>query len=95
MTAHDVVSSTGFVMLTAMSYLRGTSEEPLLYQTVGGLLVVAAARWPDHEALAVRHQSARLTHRALDAQLDGLARGLLACGLKLGDRVGIWSLNNA
>jgi fatty-acyl-CoA synthase len=81
-------------MSASLSYVCGASQDPLLYQTVGGLLASAAARWPDNEALIVRHENARLTYRELDEQVDIVARGLLASGLRAGDRVGIWSPNN-
>ncbi|HKQ81912.1 MAG TPA: AMP-binding protein [Steroidobacteraceae bacterium] len=75
------------------SYVCGTSEQPLIHRTVGDTLALAAARWPDNEALIVRHQDVRLTYRQLDAQVTQLAQGLLASGLVPGDRVGIWSPN--
>src|ERR1700754_4298606 len=77
------------------SYVSGVSDEPLLYRSVGGVLSEAAEKWPDTEALVVRHQSIRWTYRELDRRVTELARGLLALGLRPGDRVGIWSPNNA
>lgn len=77
------------------SYVSGISDEPLLYRSVGGVLSDAAEKWPDTEALVVRHQSIRWTYRELDRRVTELARGLLALGLRPGDRVGIWSPNNA
>jgi fatty-acyl-CoA synthase len=76
------------------SYVCGSSSEPLLYRTVGGVLRHAAERWPAREALIVRHQNVRLTYQELDERVTELARGLLAAGLVPGDRVGIWSPNN-
>jgi fatty-acyl-CoA synthase len=76
------------------SYVCGTSEQPLLHRTVGDALGFAAERWPQREALIVCHQGVRLPYRELNDQVDRLARGLLACGLAPGDRVGIWSPNN-
>jgi len=77
------------------SYVSGISDEPLLYRSVGGVLSDAAEKWPEAEALVVRHQSLRWTYRELDRRVTELARGLLALGLRPGDRVGIWSPNNA
>lgn len=76
------------------SYVSGASTRPLLFATIGDVLAQAARRWPAHEALVVRHQCARLTYSELDREVDRVARGLLATGLKAGDRVGIWSPNN-
>ena len=49
----------------------------------------------EREALVSRHQGIRWTYAALDAQVERCARGLLALGVDRGDRVGIWSPNNA
>src|ERR687893_766599 len=54
-----------------------------------------AARFPDREALVVPFQGVRLTYAELDAEVDRLARALMARGLEVGDRLGIWSPNNA
>ncbi|HSZ93932.1 MAG TPA: AMP-binding protein [Acetobacteraceae bacterium] len=75
------------------SYLHRTAETPLLDDTLGGALDKAAERWPDQEALVVRDQGVRLTYSALRHQVDRLAAGLIALGLKPGDRVGLWSPN--
>ena len=81
-------------MTAAPSFVCGTTEQPLLFQTVGEVLKLAAERSPKHDALIVRHQRTCLSYGELNDQVDRLARGLLACGLKKGDRVGIWSPNN-
>jgi len=82
-------------MRGAASYVSGTGDAPLLYRTVSGVLRDAAAAWPHMPALVVRHQSIRWTYRELDERVSAVARGLLALGLQPGDRVGIWSPNNA
>jgi fatty-acyl-CoA synthase len=81
--------------MTAISYASGTSAAPLLGQTIGENLAATARRFGDREALVVAFQDVRLTYAELDAQVDRVARGLLALGLAKGDRVGIWSPNNA
>ncbi len=80
--------------LTA-SYVSGTSEVPLLGLTIGQQLDVTVAAYPDREALVVRQQGVRWTWRELAERADAIAAGLLALGLEPGDRVGIWSPNNA
>src|SRR5207237_2269373 len=54
-----------------------------------------AARLPDHLALRSRHQNRRYTYAEFNAAVDEVARGLLALGLGVGDRIGIWSPNCA
>lgn len=77
------------------SYVHGTSDKPLIGDTVGVHFDAAAARWGDREALVVPHQNIRWTYAELKAQVDAVAAGLLSLGLEPGDRVGIWSPNNA
>jgi fatty-acyl-CoA synthase len=77
------------------SYVHGVSTTPLLGETIGANLERAVARWPDNEAVVVRHQGVRWTYAQLTREVDALAAGLLALGLEPGERVGIWSPNVA
>ena len=77
------------------SYVHGASATPLIGETIGAHFDRAAERWADAEALVVRHQGIRWTYRELQRRVDALAAGLLALDLERGDRVGIWSPNNA
>jgi fatty-acyl-CoA synthase len=75
------------------SFVSGTSAQPLLYRTVDGVLKSAAVQAPDGLALVVPHQGVRWSFADLDRQVDRVARGLLACGLSPGERIGIWAPN--
>ncbi len=75
-----------------LSYTRG-ADVPLLEKTISQALRDAAAKFPDGEALIVRHQSTRLTWRELNAQVTRTARGLAGLGLRPGDRAGVWASN--
>ena len=77
----------------APSYVSGTSDQPLLHRTVDGVLKAALAAGPERLALVVPHQGVRYTYRDLDAAVERVARGLIACGLRPGERVGIWAPN--
>ncbi len=77
------------------SYVSGTSDKPLLGITIGDLFDQIAAQFPDNEALVSRHQNLRLTYRELQQQVNQCARGLIKLGLQKGERLGIWSPNNA
>jgi hypothetical protein len=37
-------------MTAELSFACGTSDQPLLFRTVGDMLELAAERWPNHEA---------------------------------------------
>ena len=82
-------------MTTLPSYVHGATEVPLLGETLGANLDRTAARVPDSPALIVPSQGVRWTYRELAERADAFAAGLLALGLRRGDRVGIWSLNNS
>jgi fatty-acyl-CoA synthase len=77
------------------SYMHGASVKPLLGETLGENFDKAAAKWGDRDALIVRHQNVRWTYADLKRKVDAFAAGLLALGLEPGDRIGIWSPNNA
>jgi len=81
--------------MLAPSYICGTSGIPLLGETIGEHFCRAAERWPEHEALVVRHQNIRWSYAELKQHVDELAAGLLALGLEPGDRIGIWAPNCA
>jgi fatty-acyl-CoA synthase len=76
-----------------LSYVSGTSDEPLLYKTVGNVLEEAAERWGERDALIVPHQGIRWSYNELNAAADRLAAAFVRLGLQPGDRVGIWSPN--
>jgi fatty-acyl-CoA synthase len=82
-------------MTVSLSYSHGASAVPLLGETIGENLERTAQRFPDQEALVSCHQGQRYTYAEFDAEVDRVARGLLARGLQKGDRVGIWSPNCA
>jgi fatty-acyl-CoA synthase len=79
----------------ALAHELGPTDVPGLDETIGANLERTAARFGDREALVSCHQGVRLTYRELNEAVDRLARGLLAAGLQVGDRVGIWSPNYA
>jgi fatty-acyl-CoA synthase len=77
------------------SYVHGVSMTPLIGETIGVHFDKMAARFADRDALIVRAQNLRFTYRELKEKVDAFAAGLLALGLIPGDRVGIWSPNDA
>ncbi|ATE61339.1 AMP-binding protein [Thauera sinica] len=77
------------------SYVHGASDKLLIGQTIGRFFDEACARHAERDALVVRHQDVRLSYVALKHKVDALACGLMRLGLEPGERVGIWSQNNA
>jgi fatty-acyl-CoA synthase len=76
-----------------MSYVHGASDVPLLGETIFQNLRRTASRFGDNEALVAALQDRRSTYRELVDECEIVARGLMARGVKKGDRVGIWSPN--
>jgi fatty-acyl-CoA synthase len=79
--------------MTDLSYVHGASDKPLLGEPVFANLRRTAERFADRDALVVPYQGYRASYQELVQQCEEVARGLMARGVKKGDRVGIWSPN--
>src|SRR5579872_5266418 len=79
----------------APSYVHGASNVPLIGETIGQNFDRTVVRWGDRPALVVRQQGIRWSYRELGEKVDAFAAGLAALGLQPGERIGIWSPNNA
>jgi fatty-acyl-CoA synthase len=79
--------------MTQLSYTHGVSDIPLRGETIGQALRQTVERFPDREALVDDRRSYRATYRQLWEQVEAVARGLIAYGIRRGDRIGIWSPN--
>ena len=79
----------------ALSYAHGASDQPMLGDTIGVQFDRTVARWGDRTGLVVHQQGIKWTWAELAEHVDAFAAGLIAIGLKPGDRIGIWSPNNA
>src|ERR1700732_1189722 len=77
-----------------LSYSKGP-DVPLLEETISEAFLKTAQRFPNHDALIVRHQGMRLTFAQLAVEVEGVARGLTGLGLGAEDRIGVWSTNCA
>ena len=77
------------------SYDAGPTGTPILEETIGANLERIAARHADVEALVDVAQGLRFTYAEFNAEVDVVARGLMARGIAVGDRVGIWAPNCA
>ena len=78
-----------------LSYTCGISETPLLGTTIGDLFDETVAKYPDNEALIVKHQNIRYTYQQFQDKVNECAKAFLAIGIKKGDRVGVWAPNCA
>ncbi|MEV6650799.1 AMP-binding protein [Streptomyces sp. NPDC051219] len=81
--------------MTGLSYAHGTGTTALLGDTIGLNLDRVIAAHPDRDALVDLPAGKRWTYAEFGAEVDRLARALLATGVAKGDRVGIWAVNCA
>ena len=79
----------------ALSYAQGRTDTALIEDTLGDFFDAMVERHPDREALVSLHQGRRYTYRQLQGEVNQLASALLGLNLTVGDRIGIWSHNNA
>ena len=76
-----------------LAYTYGASDISLIGETIDQNLRKTVEKYPNKEALISVHQNYRVTYAEFYAQVTAVAKGLIALGVKQGDRVGIWSPN--
>jgi fatty-acyl-CoA synthase len=81
--------------MRTLSYAHGVSETPLIGETIGVHFDRTVEQWDERPALISRQQGINWNWRELGAKVDAFAAGLVAMGLRPGDRIGIWAPNNA
>jgi fatty-acyl-CoA synthase len=77
------------------AHLAGDTSVPLLDETISANLDATISAHGQRPALIVPFEDVRLTYAELGAEVDQVARALMALGVAKGDRVGIWSPNCA
>lgn len=75
------------------SYVHGSSDKPLLGETIGANLRRTVETHENNDALIVCSQGFRATYREFWDLTTQLAKALMNLGISRGDRVGIWAPN--
>ncbi len=81
--------------IVSLSFVEGSREVPLKYETIGRAFDETAHRFARRDALIVPPQQVRWSYAELKQRVDLFAAGLLSLGLNPGDRIGIWAPNCA
>lgn len=81
--------------LPAPSYASGPVDLPMIEETVGDVLDRVVRAHHDREALVDVRSGQRWSYGELLVDVERVARGLVAGGIRTGDRVGVWSSNCA
>lgn len=78
-----------------LSYDHGPSSHRLLGATLGDYFSNVSSSRGNADALIDLSTNRRYSYNQLQERVDLTARGLISMGINKGDRVGIWSTNNA
>ena len=62
-------------------------------RTLGRIIDDTVARYPDREALVYADRDYRQTWREFSENVDAMAKGLMALGVRPGEKVAIWATN--
>ena len=73
---------------------RMFEKDILVDITMHGLVEKAATLFPDQPAVSYVTQDYRRTYREFRDEIDRVARGFLAIGLRKGDHLAVWSTNH-
>ncbi|WP_412026300.1 AMP-binding protein [Burkholderia cepacia] len=79
--------------VNGLSYVKGATGSALSELTVPALLAETVKLHGERPAVVFRAQGVRWNWHAFADEVDAMAAGLHAMGLRRGDRIGIWSPN--
>ena len=78
-----------------LAYEHGPVDVALLDETIPANLIRTIEAYGHNEALVSCHQDIRWDYREFGRRVRDLAKSMLAAGLGVGDRVGLWAPNYA
>jgi fatty-acyl-CoA synthase len=84
-------ANSALTMASRLSLDEGDRSVALLDETIGVNFERTVAAHPDREALVEVETGRRWTWTELNELIDRAARGLMAWGIRSGDRIGMWA----
>ncbi|XP_065062719.1 medium-chain acyl-CoA ligase ACSF2, mitochondrial-like [Rhopilema esculentum] len=85
--------NSGVVEKFTLSYCHGGSPSSLIGETIPQRMKKVAEKYPDKEFAVFLEDGKRLTFSQFYEYACAVGKGLMALGLRKGDRVGIWGPN--
>lgn len=92
---HHPQAALGIAPARGIAHVAGSTETPLIEETIPQLLHRTVAQSSDREAVVFSAEGIRWTWAEFSERVDRLASGLLRLGLGHGDRLGIWAPNRS
>ncbi|XP_038055852.1 medium-chain acyl-CoA ligase ACSF2, mitochondrial-like [Patiria miniata] len=83
-------SSSSVLSKQELSYFHNAGPTPLIGKTIGQIMDETTEKFPDRDAHVFLRDGIRRTFAEFREETDRVATGLLALGIKRGDRVGMW-----
>ncbi len=68
-------------------------ENPVSNERLGDLLDKCIREHPDNDAIVYADRDLRLSWKQFGVEVDRLAKGMMAMGVKKGEKIGIWATN--
>lgn len=78
-----------------LSYAFKGSTKQFIAKTIGDILDDNVVEFANNDCLISVHQNIKMSYKDFKKEVDTVAKGLMAMGIKKGDKVAIWSTNNA
>ncbi|OZJ04609.1 hypothetical protein BZG36_02031 [Bifiguratus adelaidae] len=89
-------STTAVHQPVELSYVKGSTATPLSEATIGEHWDGIVSKYGDRVGLVSKHENnLRWSFREFDEHVSQLGRALYASGLRKGDRLGVYMLNNS
>ncbi|XP_022110122.1 acyl-CoA synthetase family member 2, mitochondrial-like [Acanthaster planci] len=89
-TSHRHLSCSSVLSKSELSYFHNAGSTPLIGKTIGRVMDETTEKFPDRDAYVFLRDGIRRTFEEFREETEKIALGLLAVGIKKGDRVGMW-----
>ncbi|XP_038055851.1 medium-chain acyl-CoA ligase ACSF2, mitochondrial-like [Patiria miniata] len=89
-THRRYLASSSVLSKQELSYFHNAGPTPLIGKTIGRMMDETTEKFPDRDAHVFVRDGIRRTFEEFREETEKIVLGLLALGIKRGDRVGMW-----